>query len=187
MSLWGGTKRRAEGMVGFVALSGVCVLFLGFQPNPVFQSIGIFGIWLSTILIDAHWLAIIQSKVGLELQGRVLSINRMLASLMIPLGFISAGPLADKVFEPFMASQNPLAISLSQIIGTGAGRGMGLLLILLGCIEILWTILGYHYRPLRYMEDLLPDAIPDTIILADKDKIQEQADQQLKVAILPAS
>jgi len=40
-------------------------------------------------------------------------------------------------------------------------------------------IMGFNYRPLRFMEDVLPDAIPDPVILKDKNKIQELADMQL--------
>jgi MFS family permease len=179
MGLWGGTKRRAEGMVGFIMLFGLSALVIGARPLLIYPTIGLFGLGLSLALVNAHWQTIIQTKVGLELQGRVQATNQMLAWSMIPLGYITAGPLADEIFEPLMARDGPLAASIGRLIGSGPGRGMGLLMILVGLIVLVWAILGYKYRPLRFMEDELPDAIPDAVIVADKDKLQELADRRL--------
>ena len=179
MSLWGGTKRRADGMIGYVILSGICLILIGIRPSVVLATIGLFGFGLSIAFIDTHWQILIQSKVGLELQARVFSINEMLAFIMRPLAFFLAGPLSDKVFEPFMAGEGNLATKISMIIGSGEGRGMGLILVLSGIILTIWGIMGFNYRPLRFMEDVLPDAIPDPVILKDKNKIQELADMQL--------
>jgi len=121
-------------------------------------TIGLFGFGLSIAFIDTHWQILIQSKVGLELQARVFSINEMLAFIMRPLAFFLAGPLSDKVFEPFMAGEGNLATKISMIIGSGEGRGMGLILVLSGIILTIWGIMGFNYRPLRFMEDVLPDA-----------------------------
>ncbi len=35
MSLWGGTERRAEGMVGFVTLAGAAILVMGLGETAV--------------------------------------------------------------------------------------------------------------------------------------------------------
>jgi MFS family permease len=184
MSLWGGTKRRAEGMVGSAIVFGLSMLVMGARPAPIYPIIGLFVFGLSGALIDAHWLALMQTKVGLELQGRVISTNQMLAGSMMPLGFILAGPLADKVFEPLMKKGGILAGRIGWLIGVGPGRGMGLMIMLVGAFLTLWGILGYRYRPLRFMEDELPDAIPDAVIITDKDELQRQADQQLLAEVV---
>jgi hypothetical protein len=130
-------------------------------------------------LVDAHWRTLIQTKVGLELQGRVLATNRMLALSTMPLGALVAGPLVDGVFEPLMAHDGLLANSVGALIGSGPGRGIALLMIIMGVLRVILAIVGYGYRPLRLMEDGLPDAISDAIIVADKDALQAQADRQL--------
>jgi hypothetical protein len=117
--------------------------------------------------------------VGLELQGRVISMNEMLAQSMMPLGFLAAGPLVDKIFEPLMASEGSLANSVGLLIGAGPGRGLGLLIIVIGAIYLLLASAGFRHRPLRFMEDALPDAVPDAVLITDKDRIQQQVDQQL--------
>jgi hypothetical protein len=179
MSLWGGTQRRAEGMVGFVALFGLSAIVMGLLPSPVTVALGLFGMGFALVITNAHWLSLIQLKVGLELQGRVVSMNQMMGWSMIPLGFVTAGPIIEKVFEPLMGAEGALAGTVGVLIGSGPGRGMGLLMIVVGVFYILLAIAGYRYKPLRFMEDTLPDAIPDAVILDDKDELQKRADHQL--------
>jgi hypothetical protein len=103
---------------------------------------------------------------------------------MIPLGFITAGPLIEKIFEPLMAVGGPLAGSVGRLIGSGPGRGMALLMIVIGALYVILAIAGYRYKPLRFMEDTLPDAVPDTVILDNKDELQKLADQQLSGGVI---
>jgi hypothetical protein len=117
--------------------------------------------------------------VGLELQGRVLSTNRMMALSTMPLGALAAGPLVDQVFEPLMTNEGLMASTVGRFIEAGPGRGIALLMIIVGLLRIMLALAGYSYKPLRNMEDDLPDAIPDAIIVADKDVLQAHADKQL--------
>ncbi|MYW03976.1 MFS transporter, partial [Streptomyces sp. SID3343] len=178
MALWGGTTRRATGMIGFTSLVGVAAVFAGSRPEPVVVAIGLFVLWAALMILNSHWMALIQTKVGMELQGRVLATNQMLAMSMMPLGFVTAGPLADRVFEPLLLPDGALASSVGVVLGTGPGRGTGLLLVLVGVVLGVWGLLGLLYRPLSRMEDALPDAIPD-VEIGDKDTIQAAADRQL--------
>ncbi|MNU06889.1 hypothetical protein D3C72_2522430 [compost metagenome] len=43
---------------------------------------------------------------------------------------------------------------------------------------MIWATLGFNFKPLRYMEDDLEDAIPDAII-EDRDALQKRLDSQL--------
>lgn len=178
MSIWGGTKRRATGMIGFVILEGVFAILTGSSKNFICPAIGIFGFWCCVTLVNAHWQSIIQMKVGLELQGRVLATNQMLASSSMPIGYWIAGCLSDSVFEKSMIHGGLLYDVFGPVIGTGAGRGIALLLIFAGVCSVIWAIIGFNCRPLRYMEDYLEDAIPDAIIL-NRDEVQMEMDQKI--------
>ncbi|MFZ2538610.1 MAG: MFS transporter, partial [Oscillospiraceae bacterium] len=180
MSLWGGTKRRADGMVGFVIMTGFSFVLLGFQTNIFTCIIGAFGVWMSLSFINSHWQSLIQVKVGLELQGRIFATNQMLAWSCMPLGYLIIGPLVDRVFEPLMVKGEAFSNAFGWLIGDGVGRGMGLIIVFVGIILAISGVIGLKYRPLRYMEDILPDAIPDTFILDDKDALQEQADRLIE-------
>ncbi|MFI6848254.1 hypothetical protein OG535_03345 [Kitasatospora sp. NBC_00085] len=86
-----------------------------------------------------------------------------------------------EIFEPLMRPGGALADSVGLVLGAGPGRGAGLLLVLVGALPAVWGLLGLAYRPLRLIEDLLPDALPDAEI-GDKDAIQAAADRQLSLA-----
>ncbi|MEM7114297.1 MAG: amino acid adenylation domain-containing protein [Chloroflexota bacterium] len=179
MSIWGGMRRRAEGLVLFTTLTGISLIITGWRPHALFLTIGLFTLGVFFALIDSHWQAIIQTKVGFRLQGRVVSINQMLVWMMMPIGFFLAGVFTDSVFEPFMQSASPLATQLGNLLGTGAGRGIGLMLIVIGLLQIMWGILGWFSRPLRFMENHLPDAIPDAVVASERNQLQQLADAQL--------
>ncbi len=179
MSIWGGTKRRAEGMIGFYVLMGIGIMIIGIRPEAGTQTLGYFLFGVSLSLINAHWQALMQLKVGLELQGRVIAINQMFALSMMPLGYLVSGYLADNVFEPFMASGLLLAEKISWVIGSGSGRGIGLIILIAGFIVTVLGFVSYHYPVLRYMEDELPDAIPDAEVIVEKDQLQKLEDHKL--------
>lgn len=56
-----------------------------------------------------------------------------------------------------MAVNSPLAGSVGQVIGTGVGRGIGLMFVLMGSLIVLSTIIAYQYNPLRLIEFELAD------------------------------
>ncbi len=174
MSVWGGARRRSLAMIGFVALFGVSALVMGLRPTLAFPIAGMLGVGLCTALINAHWLSLIQVKVGLELQGRVLAANQMLARCLMPLGAFGAGLLVDRLLTPALG--HGLSTALAPLLGQGGGRAEGLLMTLAGFASLLLAGLALAYRPLRRLETDLPDAIPDPVIL-DKDTLQRRADQ----------
>nr|WP_199039199.1 non-ribosomal peptide synthetase/MFS transporter [Dyella sp. ASV24] len=177
MSLWGGLRRRVVGMVGFVALFGVSAMIMAVSPVAIYPMAGMFGIGVCTAFINAHWLSLVQVKVGLELQGRVIAANQMLARSLMPLGTLLAGWLVDRIFQPMLADAQ-MASFVQHWVGQGAARGTAVMIMIVGLLSIALTVLGLLYPPLRRLEETLPDAIPDSVIL-DKDVIQQQADDAL--------
>jgi amino acid adenylation domain-containing protein len=180
ISIWGGTRRRSDGMIGFVMLSGASFVLFGLQPSIILTAIALFSVGIAISFMNTHWAIIIQTKVGLELQGRVFSVNQMLALIMAPLAVI-AGTMADNIFEPFMKSTGSIQAAIGSVIGTGAGRGMALMFIMVGLLELLWGCVGLAYRPLRNIETILPDAVPDAVIVKNKDQLQAMIDKRQSV------
>ena len=73
--------------------------------------------------IDGHWIALIQTKVGFDLQGRVLSIFITVMMLTMPLGYLVVGPVADRWVQPLLEPGGALVGNVGAVIGTGPGRG----------------------------------------------------------------
>jgi fengycin family lipopeptide synthetase D len=180
MLVTGGTKKRAKGMVGFVIPLAISMFVAGLRPLPVFAAIALFGVAFSITAVNVHWQSLIQVKVGLELQGRVFAINRMMVAMLTPISYLTAGVLADKVFAPMMSTNVFSSPLVSLILGTGAGREMRLNLLIAGTILLAWSVIGVRYKPLSEMDDLLEDATPGEVIIKDKDKLQEMLDRKAR-------
>ena len=163
MSIWGGPKRRIYGVLGFELLLGLCIFLVGLRTSVNLITIGAFGAFFSIPIFQSSSNAIWQTKVAPDVQGRVFAIRRMIAFSSRPLAYLVAGPLSDRIFEPLMTVNGPLAGSIGQVIGTGPGRGIGLMFLVMGTLTMLATIIAYRYAPLRLVEDELPDAIIDPI------------------------
>ena len=153
IGIWGGPKRHIHGVVFFKLLFGLSIFLVGVRSSILLIIIGSFGTFFSTPIFQSCSNAIWQTKVPPDVQGRVLSIRRMVAWSSRPLAYLLAGPLADKVFEPLMKTDGPLGRSIGQITGTGEGRGIGLIFILMGLLVTSTTIVAYKYTPLRLVED----------------------------------
>lgn len=177
MAVWGGTRRRAIGMVGGTITLGLSVVLLGLTSIPVVQGVAMAGLTGSLIVLNAHWLALIQTKVGLELQGRVLAINQMLAMSSMPIGFLAVGPLSEQAEG--LTARGGLFEEIAVALGLGQGAHLGLTVVLVGLVTAVWGVLGMLTPALRRMEDDLPDSIPDPVIASDRDELQRQADEAL--------
>nr|WP_269328855.1 non-ribosomal peptide synthetase/MFS transporter [Kineosporia babensis] len=169
MGIWGGTARRSNGMLLAMGLGSVAMLCVGLSTSPALIIGGMFFVGVAESLADGHWIAVLQSKVDLELQGRVLSLFITLMMLTVPIGYLVVGPLAERYVQPLFDSE---------------GRGLGLLIVISGVLQLAWAIRGWCNPRLRLIEDELPDAIrPDRI--GTRDDLQREADELL-AAHLPA-
>jgi MFS transporter, DHA3 family, macrolide efflux protein len=158
MSIWGGPRRRIYGVFGFEILLGLSILIAGLQPSEILITVAAFIFFFSVPIVISSANAIRQTKVALDVQGRVFAIWGAIAWLSFPLAYLVAGPLADRVFNPLLVTGGLLADSVGLLIGVGAGRGIGLLFIVLGLFIISVTVAAYHYPRIGLVEDELPDA-----------------------------
>lgn len=163
MSVWGGPSRRINGVLSTMLLRGIILFLGGLQPSAFLIAtvafVFMFNMQITIGCIQAIW----QSKVAPDVQGRVFAARQMVSWASSPLAYLVAGPLADNVFEPLLAINGPLAGSIGQIVGTGPGRGIGLLFIVIGILVVLITMASYLYPRLRFVEDELPDTIGDDV------------------------
>lgn len=159
MSIWGsGQKNYINVLCCFMLLCGFSMILAGLYPSVFLFSVAAFLFFLGLPFIRSSVQVIFQKKVALDLQGKIFSFKTAICSSCFPLAYLIAGPLADNIFEPLMNKNDLLARTIGQIIGTGSGRGIGLMFIILGGLTILITIFAYQYDPLRLVEYELPDA-----------------------------
>jgi hypothetical protein len=140
-------------------LQGLLLMALGLQPNLTLIFAVAFLYMASIPVARTCREAIWQTKTPPEMQGRVFALQRGLSEVAMPTAAILAGPLADLVFEPLLASeQAALGSSLGRYIGVGPGRGSALFFLVIGLGNVALALAGSHYRPLWLADTLLPDA-----------------------------
>ncbi len=157
MSAWGGPKPRINGVFLGAALLGLALAAAALRPSLALIAVAGFLGFAVIPIANGSSQAIWQAKVEPDVQGRVFAVRRLVAQISGPFALLIAGPLIDNVFEPAMAPGGSLAGSVGAIIGTGAGRGAALMMLVLGLSTVGVTLLGYFYRPLREVERRLPD------------------------------
>lgn len=163
MSAWGGPKSRIHGVLAGMAIQGIFIMIFGIRPwIPLMGLAGFLAMFFNPI-INGSSQALWQSKVAVDVQGRVFAVRRMIAWSVMPLAYVVAGPLADQVFNPLLVEGGALANHLGFIFGIGAGRGIGLFITVIGLLSIIVSLSGYLFPRIRLVEAELPDAIDDRV------------------------
>lgn len=158
LSVWRGPQRRIRAIFIATFVRGVVLFLAVLQPNAVLIGAAAFIFLFCDPVIFTSSQTIWQMKVPAEVQGRVFAMRRLVAMSALPLAYVVAGPLADRLFEPWMAPQGSLARVVGGLFGTGPGRGIAVLFIVLGLFTVIAVVAGFLYQPLRDLEDRLPDA-----------------------------
>lgn len=138
-SLWGGFQRRPLGMlVGFIG-TGLSKLLLGLGHLPALWATALFGASFHSPLIMSSYMAVWYAQVSSERQGRVFAADYLVGTLVMLLANLVAGPLADRVFEPWMQQQTTI---LTSLFGSSPGSGMALLQVVLAVGILVAGIVG---------------------------------------------
>jgi DHA3 family macrolide efflux protein-like MFS transporter len=158
MTAWGGPKRRIYGVLFSCMAAGLFLAAHGLVPSIWVVSAFGFLFFLTVPVMNASQDSIWQTKVPASLQGRCFAIQRVLSESAMPVGFILAGPLADRIFEPLLARNGALAGSVGRVIGVGPGRGIALIFIIAGVAMTLVGLTGFSVSAIRRVELDLADA-----------------------------
>jgi hypothetical protein len=161
LSSWRGPKIRIYGVYLFALVHALALAIAGANPHPIVITAGLFLWTFSLPLVNGYMRAIYQVKTPADMQGRVFATASTVVQGIAPLALIITGPLADRVFEPLLSQQGALANTVGQVIGAGKGRGIGLMMILMGATVALGAVVGFLYPRLRHIEKELPDAIKE--------------------------
>ncbi|MEV8635043.1 amino acid adenylation domain-containing protein [Streptosporangium sp. NPDC051023] len=165
MTIWGGPRRqRLRGvMLSTVVLSVFC-LVTGFQQNLVVISIGVFGMSFWLTMLNGVYATIIQVKVPQRFHGRVIALNTLIAWSTLPIGFGLVAPYGSAIFDPLMMPGGALADTIGAVIGTGPGRGVGLMYVLFAFAIAAIALVGMRTRTLSRFDEEVPDALPDDLV-----------------------
>ena len=95
MASWGGFKNKIHTMTLSSLVTGLATIALGLRPN-FWIYLGLMGLMGITMpLFNTPSTVLLQEKVDPDYLGRVFGVLGMIHSIMMPLGMLLFGPLAD--------------------------------------------------------------------------------------------
>lgn len=157
MSAWGGGKRKIYTLLGAGLVSGLFLSAVGLRASIPLIAICGMGTMFTMPFMNASSQAIWQAKVAPDVQGRVFAVRRTIAMSAGILAPLLAAPLADSVFKPAMTEGGFLAQFLGPLFGVGTGRGVGVLISLVGLLTAIVSLIALLIPPVRRVELDLPD------------------------------
>ena len=93
LSVWGGFKRRVVTLLLGIIGMGIGTLIVGLSPVGAFGMalIGMFVVGFMNPIVNGPFMAVMQSSVAPEMQGRVFSLIQSASLAMMPLSLLIAG------------------------------------------------------------------------------------------------
>jgi hypothetical protein len=154
----GGTRPRIHGIMWSAGGQAIGLALAGTARDA--WTLGA-ALCLATFLqpfVAAPTSSILQAKVAVDVQGRVFAAVGQINVALIPLSYLIAGPLADRVFEPLVTTDAWGVVA--PLVGATPGSGMGAIFVLCGLAAALITFGAYAMRRIRDIETTLPDQPP---------------------------
>jgi hypothetical protein len=164
LSLWGGPKRKIQGVFMGLILGMLGTLLFGLGQEVLLWSSAAFISLFFFPILNGSSQAIWKAKVAPDLQGRVFATRSLIAQISVPIAMVLAGPLADYYFEPSMMSGGVLVEVFGNLVGSGPGAGMSLMFVIAGILGMLIGFIGYAFHSIRNVEDVLPDYKTEVIL-----------------------
>ena len=156
LTVWGGPKDRIRGIYLPILAMGAGLILMGLRPSIALVVFGIILMNGTHPIAGGSSQSIWQSKVPPSLQGRVFAVRQISAISAAPIAFLLAGITADHVFEPLMAEASG---ALGAIVGSGPGRGIGLMFVLAGVFTIVTMSAAWTLPRIRNLETEVPDLV----------------------------
>jgi MFS family permease len=154
MTVVGESKKEIYGVLFCSMLGGLCLAAHGLWPSFALVAVAGFGFFLILPVFSASNMSLWQRKAPSHLLGRCFAIQQLVVHIVTGIGYCLSGPLSDRVFEPLLRQGGALAGSAGRVIGVGAGRGIGLMFIVLGALMTAVAMGAYSVPAIRKIDEM---------------------------------
>lgn len=136
-------RRRVQWMLAGALVTALMYVVYGTVRSPWLLAGSLFVLMIPLPMGGALMQSLLQTRVPPQLQGRVFAIYAQLGFAGSTASFLSIGPLVDRVLEP--AVRQPWWSLVAPVVGSGAGAGMALLMVVTGVVmgvitAVLWLL-----------------------------------------------
>ena len=153
VSIWGGPKRRINGVLGGYMGAGLSKIAFGLGQSLTVWLPAQLSSSLNFPLLGSARSALWMDNISPNMQGRVFAANSLVIQGASAVAVLLAGPLADRLLEPAMMPGRPLSNIFSPSFGSGPGAGMAILYALCALAMIAAGIGGFLIPSLKKIED----------------------------------
>jgi len=161
MSAWGGPSRRVGAVLGLSLVLAASTILGAIRPDVGLIAAAAFlflgGLGLILAINQTIW----QMKVPAAMMGRTMALLNSVMLLPQLLGYLVAGFAADHVFQPLVGRHEVRSPTMARLVGDGPGRGIALMLMIMGVVMAITVGIAALSPRLRHLEDEVPDVEPD--------------------------
>ncbi|MHA7966695.1 MFS transporter [Paenibacillus sp. CAU 1782] len=152
IGLFSKSRHYVRMLSGGLLIAGLFFSLIGVSANVWLIAAAGFLFFAAMPFVNTGADVLIRTNIPNEAQGRAWGIIGVVSQLGYVLAYASAGPLADHVFNPLLEVGGGLASTVGQLIGTGPGRGIGLLFMVAGVSVIGLGVVVARMRSVALLE-----------------------------------
>jgi MFS family permease len=142
------TARYARELLIALGVAGLCIIGIGFTSSAVVIAAFGFCFFAALPFVNTPAEVLIRSSIPNQAQGRVWGLVALLTNTGYVIAYTAAGPLADHLFTPSLMPDGLLAGILGPVFGTGPGRGIGVMIALVGLLLAAAAVALTRSKPL---------------------------------------
>jgi MFS family permease len=144
--------KQSRMLTAGLAIAGISFSLIGVTTNIFFITGTAFLFFCALPLINTSADVLIRKNIPNETQGRAWGIIGVLSQTGFIIAYGISGFLADYIFIPLMNKDGALASSAGKFIGTGPGRGIGLMFVISGIFVVITAVVTAKLRSIRNLE-----------------------------------
>lgn len=132
--------------------AGICMALFGLRENLLLIGVSGFLFFGMLPFANAGLDVLLRTNIKNDVQGRAWGLIGLISQLGYVAAYAVSGVLADHVFTPLLMQGGALAGSVGRVLGTGAGRGIGFLILLAGALLCVTAVILSGMDSIRQLE-----------------------------------
>lgn len=133
--------------------AGVFMALFGLRENILFMGAAGFLFFSMLPFANASLDYLLRTNIDNHMQGRAWGLIGLISQLGYVAAYAVSGLLADYLFTPLLLPGGALSESVGKLLGVGAGRGIGLLIVLAGILLCITSLILLCMKSIRDLED----------------------------------
>lgn len=133
--------------------AGVFMALFGLRENILFMGAAGFLFFAMLPFANASLDYLLRTNIDNRMQGRAWGLIGLISQLGYVAAYAVSGLLADYLFTPLLLPGDALSGNVGKVLGVGAGRGIGLLIVLAGILLCITSLILLCMKSIRDLED----------------------------------